>query len=149
MSQYNAQTSGQSRFAPMGVWILACGAALALSACSTSTSFQTGTSTEAGQSSQTKAPTFASTASPGRFVSLYGTVDEEGGTEEGAGDIKKEGEDPLNKVIEEVYEEIESIVGDIGRNATDLLISKELYKNLEEIKTSSTTWRTRTTPRLN
>ena len=76
MSQYTAQTSGQSRIAPMGVWILACGAACALSACSTSTSFRTGTATEPAQSGASIAPSFASTASQGRFVGLYGTVDE-------------------------------------------------------------------------
>ena len=48
-------------------------------------------------------------------------VVEEGGAEEGTDDTKTEGEDPLDKVMKEVYEEIESIVGDIGGNATEVL----------------------------
>lgn len=85
MSQHTAQTSGQSRIARMGVLILACGAACALTACSSSTSFQAGSTTENGQSAQaTTAPSFASTASQGRFVGLYGTVDDTTWSTEGS-----------------------------------------------------------------
>lgn len=76
MSQQSRRTHESNPSAPIGAWLLASVAALVLSACTTSTSFDAGNAPPSSEAVTPETSSSLDSLSNGRFVGLYGEVQE-------------------------------------------------------------------------